>query len=81
MNGSELYPNSISAYSKAEMKSSDDKASPYFKPLWIGNISDKRLLMRTLLYVSFKYILITLTSFMDNPHSMRIHKTSLLTES
>jgi hypothetical protein len=26
------------AYSKPKLKSSDDKASPYFRPFWIGNL-------------------------------------------
>jgi hypothetical protein len=31
------------AYSKAKLKSSDDKASPCFKLILIGNMSDKFL--------------------------------------
>jgi hypothetical protein len=46
------------AYSKAKLKSSGDKASLYFIPVWIGNLSDKCLPIRTLMYVSFKHILI-----------------------
>jgi hypothetical protein len=30
-------------YSRAKMKSSGDKASPSFRPFWIGKISDKCL--------------------------------------
>jgi hypothetical protein len=48
------------AYSKAKLKSSGDRASPCFRPFWIGNLSDKCLPIRTLLYVSFKHILINL---------------------
>jgi hypothetical protein len=29
------------AYSKAKLKSRNDKAYPYFRPFWIGNLSDK----------------------------------------
>jgi hypothetical protein len=29
------------AYSKAKLKSSGDKASPCFRPFWIGKLSDK----------------------------------------
>jgi hypothetical protein len=70
------------AYSKAKLKSGGDRASPYFRSFWIGKLSDKCLPIWTLLYVSFKHILITLTSFMGTPNSMRIlYNTSLLTES
>jgi hypothetical protein len=70
------------AYSKAKLKSSGDRTSPWFRPFWIGKLSDKCLPIQTLLYVSFKHILINLTSFMGTPNSMRIlYKTSLLTES
>jgi hypothetical protein len=41
------------AYSKAKLKSSGDKASPCFRPFWIGKLSDRCLPIRTLLYVSF----------------------------
>jgi hypothetical protein len=40
------------AYFKAKLKSNGDRASPCFKPFLIGNISDKFLPTRTLLYVS-----------------------------
>jgi hypothetical protein len=46
------------AYSKAKLKCSGDGASPCFRPFWIGTISDKCLPIQTLLYVSFKHILI-----------------------
>jgi hypothetical protein len=29
------------AYSKAKLKSSGDKASPCFRPFWIGKLSDR----------------------------------------
>jgi hypothetical protein len=29
------------AYFKAKLKSSDDKASTYFRPIWVGKLSDK----------------------------------------
>jgi hypothetical protein len=60
------------AYPKAKLKSSGDKATPYFRPFWKRKISDKYLPIRTLLYFSFKHILISLTSLMDTPNSMRI---------
>jgi hypothetical protein len=57
----------LMAYSKEEKKSSGDRASPCFRPFWIGKLSD---------------ILISLTSFMGTPNPIRIlYKTSLLTES
>jgi hypothetical protein len=31
------------AYSKAKLKSSGDRASPYFRPFWIGKLSEKCL--------------------------------------
>jgi hypothetical protein len=31
------------AYSKAKLKSSGDRASPCFRPFWIGKLSDKCL--------------------------------------
>jgi hypothetical protein len=31
------------AYSKAKLKSSGDKASPCFRPFWIGKLSDRCL--------------------------------------
>jgi ABC-type branched-subunit amino acid transport system permease subunit len=67
------------AYSKAKLKSSDDTASPYFRPFWIGKLSEKYLAIWTLLHVSFKHNLINLTTFMGTPNSMRIlYNTSLL---
>jgi hypothetical protein len=39
---------------------------------WIGNAPDRCLPVRILLYVSFKHILISLTSFLGIPNSMRI---------
>jgi hypothetical protein len=72
----------LMAYSKAKLKSSSDKASHCFRPFWIRKLSDKCLPIQTLLYVSFKHILISLSSFMDTQNSMRIlNNTSLLTES
>jgi hypothetical protein len=68
------------AYSKAKLKSSADKASHCLRPFWIGNPQTNIYLYR--LYVSFKHILISLSSFMGTTNSLRIlHNTSLLTES
>jgi hypothetical protein len=36
------------------LKSSGDKASPCFKPLWIGKLSDKYLLMQTFAEATYK---------------------------
>jgi hypothetical protein len=70
------------AYSKAKLKSSGDEASPCFSPIGIGKLLDKCVPIRTILYVSFKDILISLNSFMGTPNSMRIlYNTSLPTES
>jgi hypothetical protein len=45
-------------------------------------LSDKCLPMQTLLYVSFKHILISVTSIMNTPNSLIIlYNTSLLAES
>jgi hypothetical protein len=40
------------------LKNSGDRASPCFRPFWIGKLSDECIRIRTLLYVSFKHILI-----------------------
>jgi hypothetical protein len=73
---------SLMAYSKAKLKSSCDKASPCFKPFWKGKLSEKCLHIQTLLYVSLKHLLMSLTHFMGTPNSIRIlYNTSLLTES
>ena len=60
------------AYSKAKLKSNGDRASPCFNPFLIGNISDKFLPTRTLLYVSVRHIFTSLTSFLGIPNSRRI---------
>jgi hypothetical protein len=44
-------------YSKAKLKSSDDRAFPFFKPFLIGNMSDKFLPTQTLLYVSDTFLI------------------------
>jgi hypothetical protein len=56
------------AHSQAKLKSSGDKVSPYFRPFWKGKLSDKCLLLWTLLHVSFK-ILISVTSFTGSSNS------------
>jgi hypothetical protein len=72
---------SYDIFYKAKLKSSDDRASPCFRPFWRGKFPDKCLSIQTLLYVWFKHILINLTSFMGTPKSMRIlYNTSFLTE-
>jgi len=59
-------------YSKEKLKINGDKASPYFKPFFIGNMSDKCLPTRTLLQVSFRRILNSLASFVRLQNSVRI---------
>jgi hypothetical protein len=72
----------LMAYSKAKLKSSSEKASHCFRPFWIRKLSDKCLPIQTLLYISFKHILISLSTFLGTPNSMRIlNNTSLITES
>jgi hypothetical protein len=47
----------------------------------IEKLRDKYLPILTLLYVSFKHILINVTSFMGTPNSMRmLYNSSLITE-
>jgi hypothetical protein len=71
------------AYSKEKLKSSSDKASPCFKPFWIGKLTTIYYLpIQTLLYASFKHILISLTNFLGAQNSLRmIYNNSFLTES
>ena len=69
------------AYSTAQLKSNGNEASPCFKPFLTENMSDKFLPTWSLLYLSFKHIFVSLTTFIGIPNSMRIlYKTSLLTE-
>jgi hypothetical protein len=55
-----------------ELKSCGYEASPCFRPFLIRKLSDKCLPIQTLPYVSFKHILINLTSFTGTQNSMRI---------
>jgi hypothetical protein len=65
------------AYSIAKLKSSGDRASPCFKGKLVGQI-----FAYTDSTVSFKHILISPTSFLGIPNSMRmLYNASLLTES
>jgi hypothetical protein len=41
------------AYSKAKLKSSSDKAAPYFRSFCIGKLSDRYMPIQALLYVLF----------------------------
>jgi hypothetical protein len=50
------------AYSKAKLKRSGDKASPVLDHSGQGNYQTN-----VYLYVSFKYVLISLTNFMSAP--------------
>ena len=66
----------------AKVKINGDRSAPCFGPFWMGNASDKRLPVQTLLWVAFKHILINVTSFVGLPTSLRIlYKTSFLSES
>jgi hypothetical protein len=70
------------AYTKAKLKSSGDKASPYFRSFCVEKLSKKYLPKQTLLYVSFKHILMSLNNFMGIANSIRIMcNASLLNES
>jgi hypothetical protein len=54
----------------------------FFFQAILNGINIRFLSMRTLLYVSFKLILISPVSFLDIPNSIRmLYNTSLLTES
>jgi hypothetical protein len=69
-------------YSKAKLKNDGDKSSPCFRPFYIRKLSDKYLPIRTLLYVLFQQISISLTIFVGTADPMRIlYNTSLLIES
>jgi len=46
-------------YSKAKLKSNDNKAAPSFRPFLMGNISDRGLHVHILLQVLFKHNLLT----------------------
>jgi len=58
------------AYSKSKLKSNGGKAFLCFKPFLTGNKSDKLLPTRTLLYVSFRILFFSLTTFMRILDSM-----------
>jgi hypothetical protein len=74
-------PSNKVAYSKAKLKSSGDKAPPYIRTFWTEKLSDKWFPIWTLLYISFKHILINLTGFMGTLNSMRIlYSTYFLTK-
>jgi hypothetical protein len=60
---------------------SGDKASPCFRPFGIGKLSHKRLPIRTSQYFSCKHILISHTTFVNTPNSVRLlYNISVLTE-
>jgi hypothetical protein len=72
----------LMAYSREKLKSNDNETSSCFKPFWTGNVCNRLLPMQTLLWVSFKHILISLTSFIGIPNSVIIlYNTCLLAES
>jgi hypothetical protein len=47
------------AYSRAKLKSGDDKAYAHSKPFWIGKLLDRCVPIWTLQYDSFKQIRLT----------------------
>jgi hypothetical protein len=51
----------LMAYSKAKLKSSGDKASPCFRPFWIGKLSDRCLNLLKLLYLINNSYFVTYT--------------------
>jgi hypothetical protein len=64
------------AYSKAELRSSGERASPCFKPFWIRKLSDKCIYMEFTIHFIQPYV--------NEPNSMgtltkREYSTSLLT--
>jgi len=68
--------------SKANLKNSGWKTSPYFWPFWRGIVSNRFLPMRTSLWVLFKHILISLTGFIGILISEgMLYYTSLVTQS
>jgi len=70
------------AYSKVNLRSNSDKASPFLRPFWIGNPSDRFLPIWTLLLVMFTHILITITNLIGMPSLVRIfYNAFLLTDS
>jgi len=58
------------AYSKAKLKNNGDKSSPCFRPSWMGSASDIRYITRNLIQLSFKQILVSLTSFTGKQNSI-----------
>jgi len=46
------------AYSKAQLKSNGDKASPYFQPSFIEDMSEKKKLLYSVLILPFHTIVI-----------------------
>jgi hypothetical protein len=50
------------AYSRTNMKSNGNKASPSFKPFLTGNVSQKYLYVHTSLQVTFKDIIMNLVT-------------------
>jgi hypothetical protein len=65
-----VLPNLPDGTSKIELKSSGDKTFCY-RAFWIGKLSEKCSPTQILLLVSFKEILISLTSFMHTPNFMK----------
>jgi hypothetical protein len=72
----------LMVHSKSKLKSNGNKASPCSSSFRIWIVSDKCVPIPILLEVSFKYILINLSSYIGSLHSIRIlYNTSLLNES
>jgi hypothetical protein len=66
---------SITAYSKVVLERNGNKASPEFRSFCIGRVSDKCVLVLTLLLVSFKHNSVNLTNITGIPERIKIHNT------
>jgi hypothetical protein len=63
-----MFHSFLMPHSKAKLKRNSDKASSFFKPFSTGKALARILPIRTLLYVSFKHDLISLTRLTIIPH-------------
>jgi hypothetical protein len=70
------------ASSRARLGGGGGGASPCSGPFWMGEVTDECLPLRTLLYVSFMHVLVSLDSFRGAPNSTEVMcHVSLLAES
>jgi len=69
------------AFYKEKFKRIGDKTSPCFKPFLIGNMTDKYLSKRTMLFLSLRHIFISHTTLMGIPNWMRkVYNSYFLTD-